>query len=189
MNQKMHDGVWDKIPGRSLRECTLGIIGVGNVGKAVAKRAVGFGMNLIGNDLVEMPDEFLNETHIQMLPKEELFNQADFVSLNCDLNSESYHLIDEKVFPLMKNSAVIINTARGPIIDEPALVKALQDKQIAGAALDVFEHEPLPKDSPLCQMENVMMAPHNANSSPESWERVHRNSINNLIEVLSRSES
>lgn len=188
MDKKMHEGVWDKIPGRSLRECTLGIIGVGNVGKTVARRAVGFGMNLIGNDLLDMPDEFLDRTKIKMLSREELLKQADFVSLNCDLNSESYHLIDEKAFSLMKNSAVIINTARGPIIDETAFVKALQKKQIAGAALDVFEHEPLPADSPLCKMENVMMAPHNANSSPEAWERVHWNSINSLIKELAGSE-
>lgn len=187
MDKKMHEGVWDKIPGRSLRECTLGIIGVGNVGKTVARRAVGFGMNLIGNDLVNMPDEFLAETQIQMLSREELLKQADFVSLNCDLNSESYHLLDEKAFSLMKHTAVIINTARGPIIDEPALVKALKEKQIAGAALDVFEHEPLPAESPLCKMENVLMAPHNANSSPESWEHVHANSINNLIQELKRN--
>jgi len=188
MDKKMHEGVWDKIPGRSLRECTLGIIGVGNVGKTVARRVVGFGVNLIGNDLEDMPDEFLAETQIHMISREELLKQADFVSLNCDLNSESYHLIDEKAFSLMKNSAVIINTARGPIIDETAFVKALQEKQIAGAALDVFEHEPLPVDSPLCKMENVMMAPHNANSSPEAWERVHWNSINNLIKELAGSE-
>ena len=88
----------------------------------------------------------------------------------------------------MKRSAVVINTARGPIVDEPALIRALQEKRIAGAALDVFEVEPLPADSPLCQMDNVLLAPHNANSSPEAWERVHRNTIDNLITELKRSE-
>jgi D-3-phosphoglycerate dehydrogenase len=188
MDIDMHMGRWDKIPGRALRECTLGIIGVGNVGKAVVRRAVGFGMKIIGNDLVKMPDGFLSETRIQMLSLEELLKHADFISLNCDLNPKSYHLIDEKAFSLMKNSAVLINTARGPIIDEAALVRALQEKQIAGAALDVFEHEPLPADSPLCKMKNVLLAPHNANSSPESWENVHRNSIKNLINVLTGSK-
>ena len=84
----------------------------------------------------------------------------------------------------MRPAAVVINTARGSIIDEPALVKALQNQQIAGAALDVFEIEPLPASSPLLQMDNVMLAPHNANSSTEAWERVHRNTIHNLLEVL-----
>jgi len=86
----------------------------------------------------------------------------------------------------MKPSAIIVNTARGPIIDEPALVNALQEKQIAGAALDVFEIEPLSDDSPLRKMDNVLLAPHNANSSPEAWERVHENTVRNLLEGLQR---
>jgi D-3-phosphoglycerate dehydrogenase len=84
----------------------------------------------------------------------------------------------------MKPSAVLINTARGPIVEEPALVAALQSGQIAGAALDVFEFEPLPKDSPLLKMDNVLLAPHNSNSSPAAWERIHWNTIKNLLEGL-----
>ena len=187
MDRKMHEGVWHKIPGRALRECSLGVIGVGNVGKTIVRRAIGFGMQVMGNDLVEMPDDFLEETNIEMLSKEELLHTADFVSLNCDLNPTSYHLMDDHAFSLMKPTAVIINTARGPIIDEQALVRALQVKQIAGAALDVFEIEPLPIDSPLHTMQNVMLAPHNASSSPEAWERVHHNTIENLIDELQRA--
>jgi D-3-phosphoglycerate dehydrogenase len=85
---------------------------------------------------------------------------------------------------LMKSSTVLINTARGPIVDEQALVEALQVKRIAGAALDVFEHEPLPPESPLLTMDNVMLAPHNSNSSPAAWERVHWSTIRNLFEGL-----
>ena len=188
MDRKMREGVWHKFPGRALRECILGIIGVGNVGKTVARRSIGFGMRILGNDLVEMPADFLAETKIEMLSKEELLQEADFVSINCDLNPTSHHLIDVKAFSLMKPTAVIINTARGPIIDEPALVKALREKRIAGAALDVFEIEPLPTDSPLHKMENVLMSPHNANSSPEAWERVHQNTIMNLINELRRAQ-
>ena len=87
----------------------------------------------------------------------------------------------------MKPAAYVINTARGPVIDEQALIRALQEKRIAGAALDVFEVEPLPEDSPLRQMDKVLLAPHNANSSPEAWERVHHNTIRNLLEVLKTS--
>lgn len=89
----------------------------------------------------------------------------------------------------MKSTAVVINTSRGPVIKETDLVRALKEKKIGGAALDVFEQEPLPENSPLKQMNNVMLAPHNANSSPEAWEAVHRNTINNLIKVLKEYET
>lgn len=186
MDRAMHKGVWEKIPGRALRECVLGVIGVGNVGKAVVRRVVAHGMRMLCNDIVDMPAGFLNETGIEMVSKEELLEHSDFVSLNCDLNPTSYHLMDDARFAQMKPTAFIINTARGPIIEEPALIRALQNKQIAGAALDVFEEEPLPNDNPLCTMDNVLLAPHNANSSPEAWERVHKSTIRNLIEELEK---
>jgi D-3-phosphoglycerate dehydrogenase len=184
MDCNMKSGQWKKIPGKALRECTLGVIGVGNVGKAVVRRAKAFGMNILGNDIVELPKNFLAETHIQMVAKEELLRESDFVSLNCDLNPSSYHMMNYKMFCLMRPSAIVINTARGPIIKEADLIKALNEKRIAGAALDVFEFEPLPEDSPLKEMQNVMLAPHNANSSQEAWEFVHHNTIQNLIDAL-----
>jgi D-3-phosphoglycerate dehydrogenase len=119
-----------------------------------------------------------------MVSQEELLKQADFVSINCDLNPTSQHLMSDAQFKLMKNDAVMINTARGPIVDEQALIRALQNGEIAGAGMDVFEFEPLPKDSPLLKMDNVMIAPHNSNSSPEAWERVHANTLKNLFDVL-----
>lgn len=184
MDNNMRQGQWQKILGHSLRECVLGIIGVGDVGKAVARRSVGFGMGLLGNDPKEMPSDFLRETGIKMVSKDELLAKSDYVSLNCDLNPSSHHLMNDEMFALMKADAVIINTSRGPAIEEPALVRALEDGQIRGAALDVFEDEPLPPDSPLLRMDNVMLAPHNANTSPGAWEHVHHNTIHNLIEEL-----
>ena len=184
MNSKMHNGVWDKISGRAIHECSLGIIGVGNVGKTLAKRAISVGMPVFGNDIAKMPESFLDETSIKMLSKEELLIQADFVSLNCNLNATSHHLINYQMFSIMKPTAVIINTSRGPVIKETDLIRALQEKKIGGAALDVFEHEPLPSDSPLLAMDNVLLSPHNANSSPEAWEAVHHSTIKNLFDVL-----
>lgn len=181
MDRAMKQGIWDKIPGRSLSECTLGVIGVGNIGKAVIRRARAFGMHILGNDIVEIAPDFIRENEFQMTSLEDLLHRADFVSLNCDLNPTSYHLMNQRTLAWMKPTAVLINTARGPVVDEPALVQALQNGVIAGAALDVFEKEPLPLDSPLRQMDNVMLAPHNANSSPAAWERVHRNTIRNLL--------
>jgi D-3-phosphoglycerate dehydrogenase len=144
-------------------------------------------MEILGNDLVELPLEFIEETGIKITSKDNLIKQSDFVSLNCDLNSTSYHMMGANEFKLMKSISYLINTARGPLVDEPALISALQSKEIAGAALDVFEVEPLPEDSPLRQMNNVLLAPHNANSSPQAWEMVHQNTIHNLLGVLIRN--
>jgi len=184
MDREMKAGRWQKIPGRALSECTLGVIGVGNVGKAVVRRARAFGMRVLGNDIVEIDHVFLAETGIEMTSLETLLSASDFVSVNCDLNPTSRHLLNAATLSLMRPEAALINTARGPIVDELALIAALNNGTIAGAALDVFETEPLPKSSPLLGMENVMLAPHNANSSPAAWERVHWNTIRNLLEGL-----
>jgi D-3-phosphoglycerate dehydrogenase len=184
MDKAMKAGVWDKIPGRALHECTLGIIGVGAIGKTLTRRARAFGMTVVGNDIVEIDHVFIAETGIQMTSLDALLSASDFVSVNCDLNPTSYHLMNARTLGLMRKEAILVNCARGPIVDEAALVQALEADTIGGAALDVFELEPLPVDSPLKRMDNVLLAPHNSNSSPAAWERVHRNTIKNLIEGL-----
>jgi D-3-phosphoglycerate dehydrogenase len=184
MDRAMKAGVWEKIPGKALHECTLGVIGVGTIGKTVIRRAHAFGMKLLGNDIVEIDHFFIAETGVEMTTLDDLLARADFVSLNCDLNPTSHHLINARTLSLMRPNAILVNTARGPIVDETALVAALKAGTIGGAALDLFEIEPLPADSPLKQMDNVMLAPHNANSSPAAWERVHWNTIKNLVEGL-----
>ena len=184
MDREMKSGKWEKIPGRSLSECTLGVIGVGNIGKAVTRRACAFGMKVFGNDIIEIDRVFIAETGIEMTDLQSLLSKSDFVSLNCDLNPTSHHLMNADTLALMRPNAVLINSARGPIVEEKALIEALQTKRIAGAALDVFEDEPLPHNNPLLKMDNVLLAPHNANSSPAAWERVHWNTIRNLLEGL-----
>lgn len=181
MDRRIKSGEWKKIPGRSLSECTLGVIGVGNIGKAVLRRAHAFGMTLLGNDIQPIPRDFLLEYKVTSTSLIRLVQQADFISVNCDLNPTSYHLINQQLLAQMKPTAVVINTARGPIVNEKDLIDALLKKKIAGAALDVFEVEPLPADSPLLKMENVLLAPHNSNSSPAAWENVHWNTIRNLL--------
>lgn len=148
------------------------------------RKAKTFGMKLYGNDIREIDASFVREVGVEMVSLEELLQKSDFVSVNCDYNPTSHHLINDKTLALMKDTAVLINTARGPIVDEPALIRALESKKIAGAALDVMEFEPLPQDSPLRKMDNVMLAPHNSNSSPVAWEFVHWNTIKNCFEVL-----
>jgi D-3-phosphoglycerate dehydrogenase len=181
LNAEMKAGHWEKIKCRTLSESTLGVIGVGNVGKAVLRRAKGFGMKLLGNDIVEISPEFLMECSVEMTSLDDLLSRADFISVNCTLNPTSSHLITAEKLALCKPEAVLINTARGPIVHEEALIAALQNGKLRGAAMDVFEDEPLPEGSPLLSMENVLLAPHNSNSSPFFWERVHWNTIRNLL--------
>jgi D-3-phosphoglycerate dehydrogenase len=184
MDQDIRHGLWNKRDAVSLRECTLGVVGVGNIGKAVVQRARAFGMNLLGSDPVAPPAVFAEETGLKMVPLPELIQQADFVSLHCNLNPTSFHLIGRDELAEMKASAYLINTARGPVIDEPALIDALRERRIAGAALDVFEVEPLPPDSALRTLDNCLLAPHNANSDRAARSRVHESTIDNLIRAL-----
>ena len=141
-------------------------------------------MRLLGNDIVEIDQAFLWDVGVEMLTLDQLLSLSDFVSLNCDLNPTSFRLIDREAFTKMHSHAVLINTSRGQVIDESAFIEALQLGKIAGAALDVFEDEPLPAGHPFMSMENVLLSPHNANSSPGAWERVHMNSLRNLFEGL-----
>jgi D-3-phosphoglycerate dehydrogenase len=181
LDRKMRSGIWEKKLNMALNECTLGVIGVGNVGGAVVRRAQAFGMKIIGNDIKEKPFIFMSTLEV-------LLHESDYVSINCDLNPTSFHLMNKDRFSLMKKTAYIINAARGPIIDEVDLVEALRNGVIAGAALDVYEEEPLPNDSPLRKMNNVILSPHNTNASFLAWERVHQNTVNNLIKVLKTHE-
>jgi D-3-phosphoglycerate dehydrogenase len=181
LDRAIKSGGWEKIQGRTLAESTLGVVGVGNIGKAVIRRARAFGATILGNDIVEIAPDFVRENALEAVGLDELLQRADVVSLNCDLNPTSHHLINERTLALMQPHAVLINTARGPVVDEPALIAALQSGTIAGAGLDVFEVEPLPQDSPLLKLDNVILSPHHASTSPEGWERIHRNTIRNLL--------
>ncbi len=181
MDTAMKANIWDKIPGKTLGEFTLGVVGVGQIGRAVLRRASAFGMTLLGNDIVEVDPHFVRDYRVELTELDDLLARADFVSLNTDLNPTSFHLMNARTLGLMRTNAVLINTSRGPVVDEVALIAALENGIIAGAALDVFEVEPLPSSSPLLQLDNVMLAPHNANSSPAAWERVHWNTIRNLL--------
>ncbi|MBN2047932.1 MAG: phosphoglycerate dehydrogenase [Anaerolineaceae bacterium] len=184
VDREIHAGRWEKLPVRSLSECTLGVVGVGNIGSAVIRRARVFGMKILATDIRPIRRDFILENQVELVELDELLRRADFVTLNCDLNPTSYHLMNAEKFALMKPEAVLINTARGPIVDQPALVEALKNGQIAGAGLDVFEKEPLTADDPLCQFENVLVSPHNANASPAALEHVFYSTFHDLLEGL-----
>jgi D-3-phosphoglycerate dehydrogenase / 2-oxoglutarate reductase len=180
----MKKGSWDKPRSFCLSEKTVGIIGLGNTGTAVVKRLHVFGPAVIANDIVEKDQGIIKKYNIAMVDKETIYENADFICIHCDLNETSFHLINREAFEKMRKKPYIINMARGPIIDEVALIDALRSGKIAGAGLDVFENEPLPKDSPLRGMDNVILSSHNANSSPYYWQRVHENSVKMLFKGL-----
>lgn len=184
MDRDVRRGLWVKTDAVSLSECTLGVVGVGNIGKAVVRRARAFGMKVLGTDPAPPPASFVTETGLRLAPLRTLLEESDFVSLHCDLNPTSFHLIGRAELAVMKGTAYLINTARGAVVDEPALVEVLHERRIAGAALDVFEVEPLPTDSPLRSMDCCLLAPHNANNDPAAGRRVHESTIANLLRGL-----
>lgn len=182
-----NDG-WDKPQCFGLFERTIGIIGYGDIGKAVAKRLKGFGSTVLVNDVCSLDSSMLAKEGVVSATKEEIFKKADFITLHSDLNASSRYLLNENSFNQMLKKPVIINTARGPLVEENALVHALQNKKISGAGLDVFEEEPLPLTSPLRRYTNVLLSSHNSNSSPASWDRVHKRSVEMLVEGLKKDK-
>jgi D-3-phosphoglycerate dehydrogenase / 2-oxoglutarate reductase len=145
-------------------------------------------MKTLGCDTAEISDSFVRESGIEMLPLSELLEHSDFVSLHCDLNPTSFHLMGRDQLQLMKSSAYLINTSRGSVVDEAALAVALHNQWITGAALDVFEIEPLPTASPLRALDNCLLAPHNSNSSPAARRRVDEATVTNLLRGLRESK-
>ncbi len=159
---------------------TLGIIGFGRIGQAVARRAQAFGMRVIY--WKRSAESETSDIHATRVGFEEVLRQADFVSLHVAYNSETHHLLGESQFELMKPSAFVINTARGAVIDEAALVRALQTKRIAGAALDVFEHEPQLTQG-LAELENVVLAPHLGSATIGTRTKMGMIAVDNLLAV------
>lgn len=189
MTAEMRAGAWRAVPLRALGECSLGIVGFGNIGHAVARRATAFGMRVrvCGRRPLDARD--LAACGVEEAPLDTLLAVSDFVSLNANLRHDNRHLLDGRRLALMRPTAVLINTARGPLVDESALVDALRSGRLAGAALDVFEDEPLPAASPLRELPGVHLSPHNSNSSPAAAERVHAHTIQSVIRVLASHPS
>jgi D-3-phosphoglycerate dehydrogenase len=167
----MRRGGWSRGPqvGIELAGKTLGIVGLGAIGKHMARQALGFRMRVIANDPHARTPEGLD---VEMTSRENLLRRADVVSLHMRLSSDTRHIIDAPSIELLKPGALILNTARGELIDEAALTRALQAGRIAGAALDVFEEEPLSASSPLRQLPNVILSPHVAGQTQESMRLV-----------------
>ncbi len=177
LNDSVRAGGWMKHPGITLRGKTLGVIGVGSIGRAIVERGRALGMNVIGYDVMPLSD-------ITQVSLDELCQQSDFISLACNLTPDNHHLLSTKQFAMMKEGVFIVNVARGPLIDEAALIEVLHSGKVAGAALDVFEVEPLPADSPLRQFDNCIFGTHNGSNTQEAVLRVNERSIENLFKGL-----
>ncbi len=171
--EAMRRGEWDRkrFEGRELRGKTIGIVGLGRIGGHVAQLARAFGMNVVAHDPF-LPAERATELQVKVLPLEQLLGVSDVISLHVALTEATRHLINAERLVLVKPTAVLVNTARGELVDEAALAAAIRDQRIAGAAIDVFAVEPLPADSPLRQLDRVILTPHLAASTAEAQERV-----------------
>lgn len=169
--------------GRDVHGATLGIVGFGRIGKEVAKRARGFGMELLATDAYEDPAAAA-EFGITYVPLDELLRRSDFVSLHVALTPETTGMIGAEAFAAMKPTAILINAARGPVVDTGALVTALASGEIAGAALDVTDPEPIPADHPLLRLPNALVVPHIASATVATRDRMAEMAARNLISVL-----
>jgi len=176
---------WDPLGllGADVWGATLGIVGLGRIGTAVARRARGFEMHVIYHDSIRKPD-LEAELELTPAPLDDLLAQADFVSLHCPLIPETHHLIGEQAFRLMKPTAILVNTSRGPVVDTDALVRALREGWIAAAALDVTDPEPIPSDHPLLILPNCIVVPHIASATVTARERMAVMAAENLLAGL-----
>ena len=189
LNNGIKQGRWDEVRGApapmgSIYGQTLGVIGCGNLGRMTARKAQCFGLKVLGYDPY-VDKSLAKEYGITLVGLPELLKESDFVSVHTLLNKETRHLIGEKEFKQMKPTAYFINTSRGPVVDEAALIKALQEKWIAGAGLDVFEKEPVDADNPLIRMDNVVVTPHLAGYSDVSLKRLRTSVGQEAARVLS----
>ncbi len=182
-DRDMHEGRWTRSHTQDVSEDkTFGIFGLGAIGREVAKRARGFGMTILAC-APRHDEDYARENDISYVSFEELLERSDFISISAPLTPETRGIFDEGAFRRMKPNAVIINTARGAIIDEPSLVKALESGWIRGAGLDVFDPEPL-ADRPLSKLDSVVITPHAAGWTFEAWDRLVLAAAENVIEVL-----
>ena len=164
---------------------TVGIIGLGNIGKKVTRRVAGFDAKVIYYDIVRLTEDQEDALGVKFVLKEELLRSADVVSLHVPLDDSTRGMIGEKELALMKPSAVIVNTCRGPVIDEAALTRALAANRIAGAGLDVLMDEPTKPDNPLLKLPNVTVTPHSAGPTWDNWHARFRNGFDNIQRVAS----
>jgi glyoxylate reductase len=182
---------WDPhlLLGSDVHGATIGILGLGRIGAAVARRAKGFEMNIIYHNRHSRNFQSEEQVGAKHVTREELLEESDFLSLHCSLNSESYHIIDKSNLRRMKKDSYVINSARGQIINETDLIKALKQRWIAGAGLDVFEKEPPSPNNPLLRMKNVVLLPHIGSATFLTRTRMAEVAAKNLLNILNQKSA
>jgi len=187
-HQFVHAGMWKKwaidlLVGHDVHHRTLGLFGMGRIGQAMARRGRGFSMRILYHDAVQAPESVERELGLEFVPAEQLLRDADFVSLHVPLVDSTRHLIGERELKLMKKTAILVNTARGPVVDEAALANALAEGRIAGAGLDVFEREPEVTPA-LLNLPSVVVAPHIASASVDTRREMSMLAARNVVDAL-----
>jgi glyoxylate reductase len=186
-DQHVRAGKWQTwgltlLLGQDIAGATLGLVGFGRIGKAVARRAAGFNMRVLYYDPEHEPHA--DDPPAQKVTLKELLSESDFVSLHTPLNQDTYHLMGAEEFSQMKSDAILVNTARGPVVDSQALYRALKERQIGGAALDVTDPEPLPAAHPLLTLDNLIVTPHIASASRATRGKMAQMAVDNLLAGL-----
>lgn len=181
-DRMVREGRWGYVAQPRVIGSTIGLVGLGRIGQAVATRAVGLGLKVLAYE-PHPPAEFVAQWNIELTSLEDLLGRSDYVSLHCPYSKDSHHLMDAERFAQMKKGSVFINTARGLLVDETALVAALRSGHLRGAGLDVFEVEPLPLESELLKLPNVLLAPHLAGADNESRNDTLTMSADTLIQL------
>jgi len=191
MDRAIHNGIWNQNlaePFQRFRGRTLGLVGFGHIPREVVRKLSGFEMNVLAHDPYVNAD-IMASYGVKSVELNALLRESDFVSLHCPLTEQTRGLIGREQLRSMKRTAVLINTSRGPVVDEVALVEALAEKQIAGAGLDVLQHEPPAPDAPILQLENVVLTPHSAGLSAEGIELRWRVSVETVLRLAKAIES
>ena len=189
-NKLVQSGRWEMpavVPMYRLRGKTVGLIGFGNIPRLMTPKAQAFGFDVIAADPYA-PKELFEKYGVESVSMDELYERSDFISVHAPLIPETKGLVNKEAFKKMKDTAIIVNTARGPLINEQDLIEALDNNEIGGAGLDVVENEPLPKDSPLIGRDNVILAPHTAFYSVEALEELQTKAASDVARVLNGEE-
>ncbi|NOT72929.1 MAG: phosphoglycerate dehydrogenase [Hyphomicrobium sp.] len=189
MDRSVRDGGWLKVEGRSLHTMTAGVIGLGSIGRAIARRCAACGMKVIGYDSAVIDAATLAQSNVTQKTLDDVLAKSDVVLLACALTPESHHLINSQALAAMQPGSYLVNVGRGPLVDEPALVAALQSGHLAGAGLDVFEVEPLPASSPLRALENCVLGTHNGSNTTEAVDRVNGMTVEIAMQIVGRAKA